>query len=126
TVGAKLMSSARIRNSSCFVFAIAITISLAAAVEGQDRTLEDLERLGREASRIGNYGEAVRYFRLAVERAERAKASDTDLVVSLGNLAEGLRSTGQYDDAERLSDRALRILRTSSTVDTRHTPVILT
>jgi tetratricopeptide (TPR) repeat protein len=98
---------------------------VAASVEGQKLELQDLERLGRQAIESGNYGEAKRNFRLALERAENEGVSDTQLVVVLGSLAEALRSIGDYNESERLFDRALGILR-SNPANKKDLPVILT
>jgi tetratricopeptide (TPR) repeat protein len=60
-----------------------------------------------------------------VERAETGKVSDTNLVVAFGNLAEALRWARQFDEAEKLFDRALGILRTGAGMNGRQAAVLL-
>jgi len=103
-----------------------LTISVAGSIEGQNVELQDLERLGRQAIKSGNFGEAIRSFRIVLERAENDAVSDTQLVVALGSLAEALRSIGEYDESERLFVRSLGILRSSNTANKQDMPVILT
>ena len=75
-------------------------------------SLGELKRLGREASEGGSYDSAIRYFRLAINRAETDKVSGGDLALALADLAEVLRGASEYDEAEKLFDRAIQILRT--------------
>jgi hypothetical protein len=53
--------------------------------EGQEVRWEDLDRLGREALRSGNYIEAERNFRLALELAEADRVPNTHMAVALGS-----------------------------------------
>ena len=50
-------------------------------------------------------------------------ASDTELALSLGDLANVLLSEGKYVESEVLLDRAIAILRSRPTVDKRQLPV---
>jgi tetratricopeptide (TPR) repeat protein len=114
------------RHFPDFFLAVVLLVSLGSTVaDGRDLTVNELEALGRHASRRGAYGEAARHFRLALELAEKREASETDLVLILANLAEMLRSAMQYGEAEKFFDRALAILRTSNAADKRNLPVIL-
>ncbi|HMF01358.1 MAG TPA: hypothetical protein VKK06_15820, partial [Terriglobia bacterium] len=90
------------RGLVCLSVAMMLTISVAGSIEGQNVELQDLERLGRQAIKSGNFREAIRSFRIVLERAENDAVSDTQLVVALGSLAEALRSIGEYDESERL------------------------
>jgi tetratricopeptide (TPR) repeat protein len=117
--------SIQTRKSWRLLPSLVLVIALAAAAEGQDVVLIDWERLGRQAIEAGNYSEATRYFRLVLEHAETDRVSDTGLVIAFGNLAESLRSSGQYDEADKLFSRAVGILRTSGTVDIEYLPLIL-
>src|SRR5262245_35314515 len=123
----KPMFTARIPNRYLVGFSLAVVLilSLGGVVDGQDLSLDDLDRLGRQALRNGNYIEASRYFRLALEQAETRNASGTDLVMILGNLAEMLRSVRQYDEAEVHFNRALAVLSKGNAADKRLLPEIL-
>src|SRR6185503_7703162 len=108
----------RCRTSQLFL-ALALTILITVNVEGQDLAVEDPEPLGREAFKNGNYDAAEQHLRHALELAETDKTSDTNVVVAIGNLAETLRMKARYDEAEKLLDRALRILKGNDSVDKR-------
>src|SRR5262245_4729316 len=105
------MFTARIPNRYLVGFSLVfvLIVSLQGAVNGQDLSPDDLDLLGRQASRSGNYIEAIRYFRLALEQAESRNTSATDFVLILGNLGEMLRSVGQFEEAEMHFNRALTI-----------------
>ncbi len=62
---------------------------------------------------------------MAVAEASSGGASDTELVLSLGDLANVLLSQGKYDESEVLLNRAIAILRSRPTVDKRQLPVLL-
>jgi tetratricopeptide (TPR) repeat protein len=101
-------------------------IFMTALAGSQATHREDSEDLGRQALKAGNYVEAEHSFRMALERVEREKLSDWQLVVALGNLAELLRSVEKYDESEKLFDRALTIRRAGTIADKRNLAVLLT
>jgi tetratricopeptide (TPR) repeat protein len=110
-----------------FLFAVLAVVGLFAteAIAGQNPSFKELDRLGREALRNSEYPKASLYFQQQLDLATDG-AADSDLVLALGNLAEARRLQGWYDDAEKLFDRALRILESSAAVDQRALPVVLT
>ena len=93
------MLAARIPNQKLpgFSLTVILMLSWTAIVQGQDLRSGDPELRGRKAFNTDNYGGAERYFRLALTRAEIGKASDTGVVLALGNLAEALWMTDQND-----------------------------
>src|SRR5215510_12798821 len=103
-----------------------LTIRPAAMATTQDQSISELDHLGREAVKSGNYVKATGYFRLQLERAESGNAPDETKISILTNLADQLRLTGQYAESERLYGRSLRILRTTANIDKTYAPVILT
>src|SRR5262249_46551869 len=112
------MPIARIANRhflGSFLAAVLI-FSPEGILDGQDLSVDELNRLGHQAARNGNYTEASGYFRSALEQAEARNASANDLVMILGNLAEMLRSAAQYDEAEKHFNRAMTIFRVSGAV----------
>src|SRR5262245_9610544 len=111
-------------NSLGLFYALILAISCAAVVQGQDIDIKDLRAHGREAFKNGKYQDAVPSLRLALEKAITNHASDTVIVLALGDLAETLRLIGQYEESEKLFDRAIDILRTSSTAESRYKPII--
>ena len=107
------------------LFLVILFIWPGTILRGQDLTFERATKLGTEAFRSGRYEEAKRYFRLSLEAAEQEPGADTHIVVALGNVAEQFRLTGNTVQAEKVFERAVRIMESSSTVDQRHFPVIL-
>src|SRR5262245_60757284 len=93
-------------------------------VAAQDLSFPELDRLGREEFDKGNYDQAQKYFRLALERAAAERVSDKDIVSVLGNLAEQLRLTGRYDESEKFFAGAIAILQTGTVEDPRLAPLI--
>src|SRR5262245_37753648 len=98
------------RTSGCLRAAAALTVLFAVVAHGQDATFDDWDRRGTQALRSAEFYVAVTYLRLALQRTEVDKISDAKLVPALANLAEALRSTRQYDEAEKLFARALSTL----------------
>src|SRR5712691_450410 len=64
---------------------------------------------GKQAIEAGNFQEAERLLRIAVEKAESAGASHWRLATSLNNLAEVYRLQGRFDEAEALYRCAIQI-----------------
>jgi tetratricopeptide (TPR) repeat protein len=92
----------------------------------QDPSGDDLRVLGRTAFYEGRYVDAERYFRQSVARVEgRSDGSPAVIAGARGDLAWILVVKGNYGEAERLLDSALRVLRSGSGEDCQQTAVIL-
>jgi len=92
---------------------------------GNPATGEDLPGLlarGREAFKSGNYGEAERFHRLAIETAE-AGGITAQRAEAIGDLGGVLTAEGRYDEAESMCLKALDLLREVGIH--RYLPVVL-
>lgn len=87
------------------VFLIAVCFSTAFADE-----LPDLVSKGRQAFDKGNYDEAARYAKSAMEAAERSGDSAL-LAGTLGEFGRVLLAKGEFAESKRFSLRALDILK---------------
>src|SRR5262245_11210303 len=103
---------------------LSLAMFMSLSVEAQDLSFRELDRLGREDFVRGNYDQAEKYFRLALDRTAAEDVPDTDMVTALGNLAEQLRLTGRYQESEEFYARAIAILRTGTVEDPRLAPLV--
>jgi tetratricopeptide (TPR) repeat protein len=84
--------------------------------------LSDLLKKGREASQSGNFDGAERYYRMAVEHAERA-GDAVQRAEALGDLGGVLLARGQHAEAKTVCLQALQVLRTAPSK--RYLPLVL-
>ena len=80
-----------------------------ADTQAQQGVWERNMRAGATAYQQGNYGEAVKQTKAALEAAEAFGPDDPRLATTLNNLAEFYRAQGKYVEAEPLHERALAI-----------------
>jgi tetratricopeptide (TPR) repeat protein len=64
---------------------------------------------GQQAANQGNWAEAERSFKMALQEAEGLGLKDPRLPLTLVNLANCFRQTGRFPDAEPLYKRALEV-----------------
>jgi tetratricopeptide (TPR) repeat protein len=84
--------------------------------------LSTLVRKGREAFHRGNYVEAERYHRFAVDEAERT-GDNAQKAEALGDLGGVLLASGRHTEAKAVCLRALGLLRNATSK--RYMPVLL-
>jgi tetratricopeptide (TPR) repeat protein len=111
----------RLANTILFVVLILAATSARANEDLTQRLLES----GRMEFAAGNYKQAEYYLRRSVDEAGRGGASDTELVLSLGDLGNVLLSQGKFDESEVFLDRGIAILRSRPTLDRRQLPILL-
>jgi tetratricopeptide (TPR) repeat protein len=103
-----------------------ISILFVPSMYARQQSAEDLRRLGRIAFFEARYPEAERYLRQSVAAHEAdPDSTPTDLAVGRGDLAWYLIATGGFDEAERLLDSALAILRKQKPQSSDHLALTL-
>ena len=101
-----------------------VLILAATSARASDLTQRLLES-GRMQFAAGNYKQAESYLRRSVAEAGNGGASDTELVLCLGDLSNLLLIQGKTDESEVFLDRAIVILKSRPTVDRRQLPILL-
>src|SRR5262249_8389061 len=85
---------------------------------------EEMRQRGRLAAQAGEYREAERWFRAALEEFEADKAA-VSIAQTLGDLAGDLIGQERYWEAEEPLQRAIRILKTQPATDQHAMPILL-
>jgi tetratricopeptide (TPR) repeat protein len=111
----------RLANTILFVVLILAATSARASDDLPHRLLES----GRREFAAGNYKHAEFYLRRSVTEAGNGGATDTELVLCLGDLSNVLLIQGKIDESEVFLDRAIAILKSRPTVDRRQLPILL-
>ena len=88
---------------------LCLALAIAAVTLLRDDPWERHMAAGAEAYQQGNYTEAVKQVRAAVERAREFGPTDLRLGTSLNNLAGLYQAQGHYSEAEPLYQRSLAI-----------------
>jgi len=126
--GTKSMSETRHRSLPCQLWIAGVLILLlqcATTAWATDKGPTSLLSAGRRAFAEGNYKQAEEFIRQAAAEADIARASETDQVLILSDLASVLQSEGKFEESEPLFDRAVALLRSRSSDDKRRLPIIL-
>jgi tetratricopeptide (TPR) repeat protein len=107
--------------TTVFFVQIATGFAVAQVVEA-----EELRQLGRRALESGEYREAERSFRAALQKLEADRAASPRLLAeTLGDLASDLIPLEYYPEAEEVLKRAIRVLKGAAAVDQRSMPILL-
>jgi tetratricopeptide (TPR) repeat protein len=105
---------------------LAILIFQVAAFAAQSEVLtHSLLKAARRAFADGQYKQTEDYLRQAAAESELVRTSDSDRALILGDLANVLLTTGKFDEAEDLLNRAIAILKSSNNEDRRLLPILL-
>ena len=86
-----------------------IGLVLLSVLACQQQTWESAMASGQQAVQEGNYAEAERIFKVAVQRAEEFGREDRRVAVSLTQLAQVYAGQGKHVEAEPLYLQALKI-----------------
>jgi len=93
-----------------------IILSFVLTLAGQDSEFDKFQKLvelGRQAEAKGNYAEAERHFRSAVDLADASGASTADRSAAFSDLGHLLLKEDRFAESEKFFDRALEIARSS-------------
>jgi len=110
---------------SAYAALFVLLILAASSARASDDLPHRLLESGRREFAVGNYKQAEFYLRRSVTEAGNGGASDTELVLCLGDLANVLLIQGKTDESEVFLDRAIAILKSRPTVDRRQLPILL-
>ena len=92
---------------------IILSFVLTLAGQDSDDKFQKLVELGRRAEAKGNYAEAERHFRSAVDLADAGGVSIADRSAAFSDLGHLLLEEDRLAESEEFFDRALEIARSS-------------
>lgn len=98
------------RLTSWFLAGLLVLVLSHADTQAQQETWEQHIRAGLAAQQQGNYGEAVKQIKAALEAAKAFGPDNPRLATTLNNLAVLYDEQGRYAEAEPLYKRALAIV----------------
>ena len=97
----------------------------ATSADPADKPMHRLLNAGRQAFNSGNYKQAEDYCRKAVAVAGATGASDSEVALVEGDLANVLLTEGQNDESEKLLNHAIETLKSNSRADQRELPILM-
>jgi len=106
------------------ILAILLFHATAFAEESGDLA-HQLRLAARRTFTNGQYKKTEDYLRQAAAEVEHVETTDKERALILGDLANVLLTTGKYDEAEALLNRAIAILKSSSSDGRNQIPLLL-